>query len=440
MAYSDTKIHQIELLLTLDYLLNHTDEEHPATQIDICKHARKFGLTYNGGKAGDDVKRQRIGECLKFLREITDKFTDDVPFVLETTDSGKYYVEQKHGLNGTQIAKVLAAIKNDKYTKDDDVDFLIERVLCALSTSEENKIFIHNEYKQLLRGVKKLDKETLRKIRLIDKAYKENRLIKIKYAIIDTNSKTRVNYYFWYRVYLIKEFHNKLHAFLLPAHTGNIQFFNNYIFEPIEKINVCDGPDKEVLNYDEDEHSDFSDFEELFKRSNPELARKYGSLDKMIEQMIIPHGGKSCIVSYYFPLEVKDIIARSFKDYFNEEFRYQETNMIRGIEKEVADIADQMENWTIVTEEPTNSPPTHGLVNISVDNNSFKSWLLSDPHEDGQVCIADLITIIKPKSILEELAEYHYRHLLKNITYLNERAKDNLFNALINTTDFDKMN
>ena len=118
MAHSDTRIHQIELLLTLDYLLNYTDEFNPATQIDICEHARKYGLKFDkNAKTGNQVRRQRISECLKFLRQITDEFTDDVPFVLETTDSGKYYIEQRHGLNESQVAKILAAISNDKYTK-----------------------------------------------------------------------------------------------------------------------------------------------------------------------------------------------------------------------------------------------------------------------------------------------------------------------------------
>lgn len=31
MALTDKQIHRIELLITLDYLLNFTDEEHPAT-------------------------------------------------------------------------------------------------------------------------------------------------------------------------------------------------------------------------------------------------------------------------------------------------------------------------------------------------------------------------------------------------------------------------
>ena len=50
MAHSDTRIHQIELLLTLDYLLNYTDEFNPATQIDICEHARKYGLKFDKNK------------------------------------------------------------------------------------------------------------------------------------------------------------------------------------------------------------------------------------------------------------------------------------------------------------------------------------------------------------------------------------------------------
>ena len=56
MAFSDTRIHQIELLLTLDYLLRFTDEDHPATQQDICRHATDFGLKY-------DAKAKRLEFC-----------------------------------------------------------------------------------------------------------------------------------------------------------------------------------------------------------------------------------------------------------------------------------------------------------------------------------------------------------------------------------------
>ena len=91
MKHENSKINRIELLLTLDYLLHHTDEDHPATQVDICEYANKYGLKFDkNAKQRNQVRRQRIGECLKFLNEVADKFTNEIPFVLETTESGKY--------------------------------------------------------------------------------------------------------------------------------------------------------------------------------------------------------------------------------------------------------------------------------------------------------------------------------------------------------------
>ena len=436
MALSDTRIHQIELLLTLDYLLNYTDEFNPATQIDICEHARKYGLKFDkNAKTGNQVRRQRISECLKFLRQITDDFTDDVPFVLETTDSGKYYIEQRHGLNESQVAKILAAISNDKYTKDEDVSFLIDRILSAFSTSEENRRIIDSEYKRLLRGGKKYDKETIRKINLIERAYREGKMIKIKFSVIDPDNKKVVDYFFWYRVYLIKEFHNKPYAFMLPIgqinvdeKIGRLQFFNGFLYEPIEKIDVVNDSERNVLCDDFDEHRDF---EELFRRKCPNQARKYGTIDNMLEQNILPNGGKACIVSFYFNLGLKDILRRSFEEFFSESFRYQETNMIAGIENQIKDFVGGMDNWQIVTEEPQkNEYPKYGLVNISVDNNSFKSWLLSDPHGDGSVCIADMVRIIKPLSLNEDLANYFSEKLLKKVDYLVGGSKHRLMTAI----------
>lgn len=436
MALSDTRIHQIELLLTLDYLLHYTDEFNPATQIDICEYARKYGLKFDkNAKKGNQVRRQRIGDCLKFLRQITDDYTDDVPFVLETTDSGKYYIEQRHGLNENQVAKILAAISNDKYTKNEDVSFLLDRVLSAFSTSEENRRIINNEYKRLIRGGKKYDKETIRKINLVEKAYREGKMIKIKFSITDPKNNKVVDYFFWYRVYLIKEFQNKPYAFMLPIgqinadeKIGRLVFFNGFLFEPIEKIDVANDSERNVLCEDLDENRDFN---QLFRQKCSNLARRYGTIDNMLEKKILPNGGKTCIVSFYFNLGVKDILRRSFEDFFSEDFRYQETNLVAGLENQIQDITDGMDNWQIVTEEPKkNEYPKYGLVNISVDGNSFKSWLLSDPHGDGRVCIADMLTIIKPSSLNEELAEYHYSQLMKRTKYLRESLKRNLVRTI----------
>lgn len=436
MGLSDTRIHQIELLLTLDYLLHYTDEFNPATQIDICEYARKYGLKFDkNAKKGNQVRRQRIGDCLKFLRQITDDYTDDVPFVLETTDSGKYYIEQRHGLNEKQVAKILAAISNDKYTKNEDVSFLLDRVLSAFSTSEENRRIINNEYKRLIRGGKKYDKETIRKINLVEKAYREGKMIKIKFSITDPKNNKVVDYFFWYRVYLIKEFQNKPYAFMLPIgqinadeKIGRLVFFNGYLLEPIEKIDVANDSERNVLCEDLDKNRDFN---QLFHQKCSNLARRYGTIDNMLEKKVLPNGGKTCIVSFYFSLGVKDILRKLFEDFFSEDFRYQETNLVAGFENQIQDITDGIDNWQIVTEEQKkNEYPKYGLVNISVDGNSFKSWLLSDPHGDGRVCIADMLTIIKPSSLNEELAEYHYFQLMKRTKYLRESLKRNLVRTI----------
>ena len=436
MALSDTKIHQIELLLTLDYLLNHTDEFNPATQIDICEHARKYGLKFDkNAKTGNQVRRQRIGECLKFLKQISDDFTSDVPFVLETTGSGKYYIEQRHGLNESQVAKILAAISNDKYTKDEDVNFLIDRILSAFSTSEENRGIINSEYKKLVRGGKKYDKETIRKINLIERAYREGKMIKIKQSIIDPNNKKAVNYFFWYRVYLIKEFHNKPYAFMLPIgqinvdeRAGELLFYKGYLFEAIEEIDIANGPERSVLCDDLDEHRDF---ERLFRLKCPNQARKYGTIDNMLEQSILPHGGQTYVVSFSFNLGLKDILKRSFEEFFSENFRYRETNTVTGAENQIKDDANSIDNQPIMMDETRRSGHLkYGLACISVDNGSFMSWLLSCPYGIGGVCVADMVTIIKPVSLNKNLANYFSEELLKRVTYLEDSPKRRLITAI----------
>lgn len=424
-------IHQVEMLLTLDYLLHYTDEKHPATQIDICEHAKEFGLKYDkNAEKGNQVRRQRISKCLKLLDEISDSYPEKLPFVLGKTDSGKYYVEQRNGVDEQQTAKILAAITNDKYTKDEDVSFLKERVLSAFSTSEENKNTIELEYKSLLRGVKKLDKKAIEKISLVEKAYREGKMFISRYPVYDANQK-EAYYYLWYRVYMIKEIKNKLYAFLLPiaqyddvTNTKPLPLKNHYLFEPIENLDIVFDSKREILHDDFDDHRDF---DKTFKKVCPVLAEKYTSIDHMIKSKILPSGGNTIMASFYFKLDKKDVLKRSFESFFSEEFRYQETNWIRDIEKDETcqDIIDSLgDNWIIVTDEPKkNEPVTDGLVNISVDAKAFKSWLLSDPYGDGEINVADLIKIIKPKTMEEELATYYYFKFVPKIKFLNGNMK-----------------
>ena len=271
MGFSDTRIHQIELLLTLDYLLRFTDEDHPATRENICRHATDFGLKYDAkAKSGNDVRRQRISDCLKFLMDVTTKFPEEVPFVLETTPSGKYYIDQKNYLSEEQIIKILAAVQNDKYTQDEDTEFLIERLLDSLS-NVYNRDHYKNELNKLKKGVKKYNFATNRKIRLVNKAFNDGKMLKIRWQIRDKNKVDIHVYDFWYRVYKIKEYRNKPYAILIPIYTGDIIFFKGFIFDTIENLNIPKGPDKDVLCDDFDEKRDL---DKLFREI--QIFREYG--------------------------------------------------------------------------------------------------------------------------------------------------------------------
>jgi hypothetical protein len=219
---------------------------------------------------------------------------------------------------------------------------------------------------------------------------------------------------------------------------GRPTFFDNYIFKKIEDIDIPSGSEKTLLCED---FSSRRDFEKLFVEKCPRLAKKFGSIDEMLDSKILPNGGKTKMVSFYFNLGLTKILKRSFEEFFSEDFRYQVTNNIKGIESSIQDIVGEMDNWLIVTDEPkVGEVARFGLVNISVDINSFKSWLLSDPHGNGKVNILDMVTIIKPLSLNEEIAEYFYHQLIKRDKYLKESFKSNLvrkYDTKINITEDD---
>ncbi len=429
---SDTRIHNTELLLTLDYLLNHTDERHPATQLAICRHARNYGLKYNEKSfQGNDVKRQRITEYLHFLEEVCEKFPDKVPFVLQKTDSGKYYIEQRNGLDEDQIAKVLALIMDDKYIKGVEGELLIERLLGAFASSEDKRKEILYKAELRSRGGLKADKETIRRIELIEKAYREGKLIYIDHP---PRSSRRVPIKpGYYRVYLIKNINDEPWAFLLPVKKEERPTtLRNYIFRAISTIPV--GKAIGVLMEDFDPHRDF---DELFRQSNPVLSKRYDSLDDMLEQTLCPKGGKVILASFYFELRYAKEVTSSFETFFSEKLFYQECSEgdVRAIADFGKELGDDFDNWRIVVTD-TPKTPYYGLATISVDGDAFLSWLLSG----GSSPVFDRIEIIKPRSLNEDIVRFYAKKTQKAIGqlyYLPKSKREALKNSLLGVKEKD---
>ena len=420
---SDTKIHQIELLLTLDYLLHHTDEKHPATQLDICRHATNFGLTYNGGKAGDSVKRQRIAACLEFLDEISDKFTDKLPFVLEKTNSGKYYVEERHGLNDNQVAKLLAAIKNDRYTKDEDVGLLLDRVLDAFSTSPSNRKIICGEYENMIRTSSKYDKKTSRKINLLEKAYREGKMIKVSKKSIGRGGVS--HRLFWHRVYLMKEYNRTLYVFLVEISEINPcaeerPIFRHFVFDKVENIEISEGPEKEVLL---DDFDDERDLNKMFLEKNPLYARKYGSLDGFIEKSKMPFSLLTMPVSFYFDLRYLEKIKRSYEEFFSDKFIYQEgavgeREVLSAIRHHNCtplgspiDTISKTHSSMAGAQDLANGIRRSGYVKTYLNMKAFEAWMLSNMVNDRT--ISDAIWVLRPNSFYRRMMNFYANQMIK---------------------------
>lgn len=433
MKFKDTQIHQIELLLTLDYLLNYTDKNHPATQQSICRHANNFGLRYDSKTTkGNDVRRQRVGECLQFLQYICYKFkdTDKIPFIINSTESGKFYIEEKNHLNEEQIIKVLAAIKNDKYTRDEDTEFLINKLLDSLS-NRYNRDYFKQELVMASKGTKKYNFAANRKIRLINKAFYEKKMIKLRYEIIDKNKQDIHVYDLWYRVYKIKEFKNKPYAILLPITIGKIEFYSGIVFDAIENFNIPKGRDCDVIFQDYDDNRDLN---KLFTKINKVCSQQFDNIDKMLEKNVIPQDGFSSIMSFYFNLGVKKFVKQSFEDFFSQPLEYVKCASFDVLEERQQKIKKIYNNkGTIVPHKlKDGEQPKYGVVNVSLNTRAFQSWVLSDPHGDSFVNIGDMITIVGPSFVNKAIAEYYYRHLIKFKNHLSDKTKTNVIDKFQN--------
>ena len=415
MKRSDTRIHQIELLLTLDYLLNYTDVDHPATQQDICRHARDFGLKYEAGKPGNDVRRQRIGDCLQWLQSICYKFenTDKIPFVINTTDSGKFYVEEKNHLNEDQIIKILAAVMNDKYTQDEDTDLLITKLLDSLS-NVHNRVYLKDEVNKLNKGVKKYNFQASRKIRLVNKAFNEKKMIKIRFDIYDSNGVDIHTFDFWYRVYKIKEYKNKPHAILIPIYTSNIIFFDGYLFDTIENLNIPKLPDKDVLCEDFEPNRDL---DKLFREKSKYAKRHYDSPEELINESVMPLGDVAYKTSFYFGKNLLKFVKPSFEEYFSINLPIIGCTSFDVIDSK--DIDPEKDKKDLIIPHPLKSgeDPKYYVVNISINPGAFISWLVSDANGNG-FNISDMLEVVGPKRINNALYDYYISHAKRMMKHL----------------------
>src|SRR5574344_1197071 len=124
----NTTLTRRELLLTMHYLYAHSDEDNPASQLAICRDAKNYGIQFNEDKMENNgIRRERVGEALDYLYDMSNKHHDDFPFPIKKVGS-RFYMEKKPLLSDEDAIAIASAIKNDRYTSKRDSDTLISRV------------------------------------------------------------------------------------------------------------------------------------------------------------------------------------------------------------------------------------------------------------------------------------------------------------------------
>lgn len=423
MSLTDTEIHRAELLLTLDYLLKYTNEKHPATQQNICKYATTFGLKYDpNNTVGNDVKRQRIKDCLEYLKKLTTEFPDRIPFVLETTPKGKFYIEQKWSLNNEQVTKILAAILNDKYTIGVETDFLVDRVLDTY-TNSYNRDKIKNDASALAQTNVKANSDFQRNFRLLNKAYKEKKNIAIIYDMrlycrflngeFTTNDGKA-----WCRVYALKEYNNQIYAVLIPISKieDNGVFRSRLtpiICKPVALLDIPNDKDSEVIIPDFIPNRNLN---KLFIKNCSKFGQEYQSIDDYLKQAVFPTGTSNCYLSMSFRADYLKYVKFSFENYFATKLDYVlcygfnvEPISPRIYYKKSNQGNDNFPKYPL---KPILTPKTNKqkaflvVVNMVVNKNSVKKWILSDTR------LPLILKIEAPKSLNSLLENYYLKMAL----------------------------
>lgn len=394
MERTDTNIHHFELLVTLKYLLCHTDEDHPATQAAIVEYGNELGHVF-GVHSSNGIRRQRISDCLAFLKEISDQHRQFLPFRVEQKKKGKYYAVSY--LDEEHIVKILSAIMNDKYISPDETKDLETRLL--------NCFFEPAQQKNLLSKANKFDRKVTKykshsdaKINLVNRAYNERKLLRIDWDIIDPVSRTvSQTFEIWYRVYKIYEYKGRPSATLLPVDDQNA-LFNRTIADAIENLKIpLDKKDGVLLKDDPQSNRDLSN---LFQKIDGVKLEKGDTAESLLHDGFVPVDTSTCEIYFYF----KNVYFNDLNDSFQARFStnlakavnrcpyFERVPDANGIKLRVNDHSEDGE-WCVA--------------HFSFNRTAFLSWLRSDLHTYGDVSISSLVTVTYPFSINDELKEYY---------------------------------
>ena len=383
-------VNRVELLVALDYLFKFTDEKHPATCPLICKHATKFGITYDPKqKVGNEINRHRISRTLSFLYDYTKSHRDILPFQIQMTDSGKYYASNRNDLSLLEAMTLIESVKSNKTLSSNEKDILEEKIKrIALNEYEKDGFLIRGDATVSYR---KYSKEYLIKLKLLKTALRENKLISIRkrrHVYIEKENKSgEVINDVWHRVYKLKEYQNKTYAILVSV-DGEI------LSLPIERIELPSLSPREVLIDEFDEKVDIND-----RFNNP----FYENIEEMLKEnkMLIDEAFHAVTCIFVFDMKHINSIKESFEDYFSIQFDY--------VERTLNEIKTEYPKALL---DEYNDKDNLGYFKMKINNHAFLQWVRNNYD------VAKKITIIQPIRI-NQLLEHWFLNLYNKYSKYN---------------------
>lgn len=376
MADSNTAISRNELLIVLDYLHKYTDQNHYATQAGVIKYAmKKFGI---------NIRRDRVGDILKYLYETNQKYPDDFPFTIEEktlNQQSRFYLGKRY-LSSLQLQSICQSIVNDKYTSNEISHFLIDRLI-KQNASDHQAPLIKAALNQQKLNIAKIDKETNLTIKRLEKAILDKSLVELSIKdqwslIYDKNIRVnRVDERNHIRVYIyaIKEYLGRLYAI---AGDG--------VNDALVRIPLDECRFIKAIPMEEDAPS-IHDLLHHFE---------HATLDDYLNEVVIPSGGR--VIEIIFTLGDRDDqatldrVKASFRNHFKIDLPYE-----RVVEKY------QMAPYIKGTHPPqfdhTNLKPFNlifVIAKVKMDSESFLKWLI-DPY------LLSIIKIKEPLTLRQDL-------------------------------------
>ena len=400
---SRIELYSRELLITLDYLTNKTNEKKPASRIAICNYADEtYGLKYDKNQEkGNKIDRTRVTKYLEFLYELSINHPDEFPFVIEKTDGGKYYLDQKNSMDESFLIKLLSHIRNDKNISQEDEEYYSKRLLDTFS-AKINHERIEKEVDKLDMKVIKNSLSLETKLKTIKTAIEDKESIRIRNIVYDTTGDKvkKMEYLYLYRVYALREINHRPFVILVPVSSDvDVRLYYNVRCDFVENLDIVKGTV-------EDEKYD-GRINDLFKKNVPLLYEKFGSIDKYVESAIIPVSAGYSFVAFSFNINLLKVVKAQFENIFNQKLEYKTCSKFEVEGKKIR-ITDS-------------NNPIYAIAYTKVNTDAFVSFLLSDPYNTGKTNISDMVEVIFPSIIYNKLKDYYKRHYEKYLKINSEK-------------------